>query len=284
MNTLNTTANSIFFSRALNLIFSVRYFTSKPIHIIVWDIGLSNFENYLLKLLKVEVIKVPNFIHFWEDCYTWKTFIYHTSSERIFLHLDAGNTVLCDIDEIFNIIQDKGYFFVDQGFSLEQITPPDYFRHFNVGDYRKYSVVAAGNIGIDKDNVSLSIALRRSYESALKGMCLGFSSIERNRSDRSDFILRECEVFRHDQTVLNCCLRAEYGDFDILPFSKYSALALAEEVKIFNQRKRSYKFLLIDKNCLSILLFCYCCMIDKYYFLSILFFKVCRRLSRFNKR
>ena len=53
MNTLNTTSSSYFFSRTLNLIFSTRFNTTKPIKIIVWDIGLNKIEKIILKFEEI---------------------------------------------------------------------------------------------------------------------------------------------------------------------------------------------------------------------------------------
>ena len=279
MNILNTTSSSYFFSRTLNLIFSVRFNTKKPIEFIVWDIGLNEIERFLLKCFKVKVIKVPSFCEFWRDCYTWKTYIYKESKERYFFHLDAGNTVLCDIDIIFEMIREKGYFFVDQGQSLSQIAPADYYRYFKIDNNQDYTVIAAGNIGFDKNNEDLSKAVNMSYESALKGMCLGYSFAERNRAAKSQFIVRDCEVFRHDQTVLNCCLRSRMTDIDVLPHSIYSAIKRKDDVKILNQRKLSYEFLLKRINLTSILAYFYCLINDSYFYAKVMCEKIVKKIK-----
>ncbi|MBF4470271.1 hypothetical protein [Flavobacterium sp. HJJ] len=278
MNILNTTSSGYFFSRTLNLIFSTIFNTKKPIKFVVWDIGLNKVERFLLKYYDVTIIKVPEFCEFWRDCYTWKTYIYKKSKERFFLHLDSGNTVLCDIDVIFERIKEKGYFFVDQGQLLSQITPADYYEYYGLNKIQDHSVFAAGNIGFDKNNKGFLKIIDTSYDSALKGMCLGYSYGERNRVMKSNFIIRDCEVFRHDQTVLNCCLRATDVDIDILPYSIYSAVRRTDDVKILNQRKISYEFFFKKVNVFIIITFLYCIFNDSFFYLKIMFDKIVKKI------
>jgi hypothetical protein len=278
LNTLNTTSSSYFFSRTLNLIFSTRFNTTKPIKIKVWDIGLNKIEKNILKFYDVVVIVVPDFCEFWRDCYTWKPYVYKKSEDIIFLHLDSGNTVLCDIDIVFKQIEEKGYFFVDQGQTLSQIVPEEYYNYYGLNRNKDYDVVAAGNIGFDKNNPEILKIIDVTYDSALKGMCLGFSYEERNRSTTNDFIVRDCQVFRHDQTVLNCCLRTVFLDIDILPHSIYSAVNRMPDVKILNQRKLSYEFFFKKINFIRLIVLLYCLVNDSFFYCKMILNKLLKKI------
>lgn len=278
MNTVNTTSSSLFFSRTFNLVSSIIINTTKPINIIVWDIGLNKIEKHILNHYKIKVVKIPEFCKFWRDCYTWKPYVFKISEERFFLHLDSGNTVLCDIDIIFQIIKEKGYFFVDQGQSLSQIAPKEYFSYFGLNPLLNYRVIAAGNIGFDKNSLELSKVIDMTYESSINGMCLGFSKKESSRASTKEFILRDCEVFRHDQTVLNCCLRSVIPEINILDYSIYSAINRTPNVKIYNHRKISYEFILKNMNFYKFIIFIYCLFNDSVFYFIMKFRKIIKRL------
>jgi hypothetical protein len=270
MKTLNTTSSSIFFSRTLNLIFSVRYFSSIELKINVWDIGLTKFQKLILKLLNVQIKEIEKYEPFWRDCYTWKIFIFKQSTETIFLHLDSGNTILCDIKEIFELIEKNGYFFVDQGQVLKEIAPESYFEDLKIQGCRDNIVIAAGNIGFNKDNNQIEKLISISFDLARKGMCLGFSLSEQHRDIEQRFPIRDCKVFRHDQTVLNCSLGLIDLNPQIMPHEIYSSIAKTKFSKVFNHRKRSYSFLTKKITVFKLFLLTYCLVIDSVFIITMI--------------
>lgn len=262
---LNTSANSKFFSRVINLIFSVRFHSSREIGIRVWDLGLNKLEKYFLKHLNVEVVGIPKFVSFYAECYTWKPYVIEHAPENIFLHLDAGNSVFCDLNEVFEIISTDGIFFVDQGQKISAICPSDYLSEFSIEKYSDADVIAAGNIGFFRDREDVKCAISLAYEKAKDGYCLGYSESEIRRANGVSYPRRDCATFRHDQTVINCSLRATLGDYKIRSHSIWAALIYSGDVKILNQRKRSYKFFKKNISPINLIIFLYCAINDIYF-------------------
>lgn len=243
MFTLNTSADTRYFSRVLNLIGSVRDKASVPVAIRVWDIGLTRLQRRLLALARVEIAAVPPFSPHWRHCYTWKVYVLRHAPEPLFLHLDAGNTVRCDIKLMFDQLAERGTLLVDQGQSLAEICPPDYFaRFYPAGDPQDH-VFAAGNIGFSRTYPGVGPALDEAYACALDGMCLGFSPREAFRDTAGLNIVRQCHTFRHDQSLLNMCFRKHLAALEIFPHLQYAAVAPDETTRVFNQRRRSYRWL-----------------------------------------
>jgi hypothetical protein len=260
--TLNTSADSQFFSRLINLIGSVKLNSQADIQIKVWDLGLTCIQLMILKLMHVQVIKVPQFVSFWKDCYTWKIYVLANSHEDIFLHLDAGNTVLCDLTLIFNKIEKEDFFFIMQGDDLRDIAPKDYFKYFDVSTKIKYPILHGGNIGFKRKKIVKKI-LSEAYSLAKSGFCLGFSKDEKFRDFSNRFPVRECSLFRHDQTLLNLVMRKHLKTFSILPMEKYASLSISNNSQIFNNRGISYRYLRGNTNyALFILVLGYCIFID----------------------
>lgn len=268
MNILNTSASSEFFSRTINLVASARRFSKKKFGIRVWDLGLNHFEVFILKLIDVEVVKIPEFCVHWRESYSWKPYVIKNAPESIFLHLDSGNTVLSDINEIFDLIEKEGYFFIDQGQVLSDITPDDYISTFKVEMYKESTIVAAGNIGFLRTNKFISAAVDMTYSSAIQGLCLGYSITEASRAKNRNYILRKCKTFRHDQTVLNCSLYANIGSMNIKKHEIYAAIKEGEGVKIFNQRKVSYKYVIYLDKWHKLLVIPYCIFNDTYHYVA----------------
>lgn len=242
MYTLNTSADTRYFSRAVNLIGSVRANSLTAPSIRLWDLGLTRIQKFLLALAGVEVVQIPAFAPHWRDCYTWKVYVLRHAPDRIFLHLDAGNTVLCDLNAIFSSIDQEGTFFVDQGQTLGEICPPEYLQRFYPDGDPGSPVFAAGNIGFSRDNLSISRALEEAFDGALEGLTLGFSATEAFRDKTGLNVIRDCKLFRHDQSLLNLCFRRQLTNMEILPHGIFSAVANNTSVKILNQRKYSYQY------------------------------------------
>jgi hypothetical protein len=258
--TLNTSCDSRYFSRAVNLINSVRKYSSEKIKIRVWDIGLHSFQIYFLNSIGIEVVKVPAFVSHWNLCYTWKIYVLNNIPEEIVLHLDAGNTLKTDIADIFKIIESDGFFFVDQGVELSKITPVRYMDFINK-DMLQRPVFACGNIGFRRSN-NLSDILGEAYHFALRGYCLGYSKKEYPVVGKIKLPLRNCEIFRHDQTLLNVLIYNSNLNFVLLDHEVYSCRHEGHDSLIFNNRNRSYKYVCLQQ---GYKVFFYLLLIDFFY-------------------
>jgi hypothetical protein len=240
--TVNTSSDSKYFSRVINLIGSVRQYCDKSIKVRVWDLGLTDIQKYILKSLNVEISEIPKFAKWWNVCYSWKLYVYHHSKDEIFLHLDAGNTVLTDIKNIFKNIENDDSFLIDQGQNLRTITPLDYVDLFYKNINLDELAFAAGNIGLNKKNPEISAAILEAYNAALDGYCLGFSESELHRDIYGLKIKRNCAQFRHDQTIINLILRKHFKNIKLFNCIEYAAISIGASTKIYNQRGYSYKY------------------------------------------
>ena len=72
---------------------------------------------------------------------------------------------------------------------------------------------------------------------------MGYSEKELFRDITRLNIRRDCELFRHDQTVINLLLRKHISVSKIHSHSLYAALVESADVKILNQRGHSYKYI-----------------------------------------
>lgn len=275
---INTSASPDYLSRVVNLISSIRMSNKCSVGVTVWSLGLNWLQILFLKSLGVNVVVVPKFCDHWLDCYTWKMYVIKHSIGEIFLHLDAGNTVLGDIRHIFRKIDSDGFFFIDQGQTLSEITPPEYGKDYSVEYYYKYPVFAAGNIGLNKRLDAVRRMIDFAYQEALSGKGLGFSASEIGRSCRATTnIIRNCETFRHDQTLVNCAARKIIGEFQVHEYRHYAALRQAPDVVILNNRTLRYVEIFKSGSVLIYLMVPYMLVADLYYQAVI-------RLKKFRKK
>lgn len=194
----------------LNLLGSVERNSNLFDRVVVYDLGLSDAQRRLVHGLRsVEVRRIRPFAPHWQECFSWKPWIWtHTDADRL-LYLDAGVTVLRSLDDVISAIADEGYFVVGQGVSLAEIVPVDYYSLYGLpreAGAREH--VAAGIIGFRTEGEFFDRVIRPTYDDVLLGRNLGSSPGElghRNRgSSRLDSsIIRDCPRFRHDQTLLN---------------------------------------------------------------------------------
>jgi hypothetical protein len=240
---LNTTADATYFSRVLNLIGSVRRHSESPPAIRVWDLGLTPLQKSILSTLDVQLASIPKFSSWWNLCYSWKPYVYQHCPDELFLHLDAGNTVLSDLNDIFDTIELEHHFLVDQGQTLQAICPPDFVEKFNNSIDLSDAVFAAGNIGLDKGQPDISKAISEIYNAAMAGYCLGFSKSEAFRDIYNLNIIRDCEKFRHDQTVANLIIRKYFPSARLHDHKYFAAIENGQGVKIYNQRGYNYTYL-----------------------------------------
>ncbi|MCK9467363.1 MAG: hypothetical protein M0P94_03470 [Candidatus Absconditabacterales bacterium] len=225
-NVLTTASSDKFFPFLLNLIGSIQKNYKEHPKIIVFDVGLNFFFKEHLKLIKnIEVIRVPKFLPFWDSCYSWKIWIYNNFYGDNHLHIDSGSSVLSNLDHIFGIIENKGYFTVSQKMELKTIVPKEYYGLLDFSnnfDHNHY--FTAGILGINKKNLIINNLINITNDAMLSGLCLGFSESEQSRNkgkDKSPFI-RNCALFRHDQTLLNIFFYKHIKNIDLENMEKYA--------------------------------------------------------------
>lgn len=215
---LITACSNKYYPSVLNLIGSLK--ANYPLHppLYIYDLGLAPvFKRQLEKIADVKVLAQPNFCSFWKSCYTWKTYIFTVPLADLNFYLDAGGLVLAPLDEIFSRIEADDYFAltVDPKLPLEKITPRE-FKPLFKGAEKFYSspCLAAGIFGF-KRNSRLTKILETLRAAAEAGLTLGFSPDEkwRNRGKNKNQFTRDCQIFRHDQTLLNLLMRQELGNF-----------------------------------------------------------------------
>ena len=115
-----TAASESYKSQLLALIGSLN--CNWPDHpaIFVYDIGLEPSTLDILGAAQIHVEKVPAFCPHWRKHYTWKLWCWnHAPAERVFW-LDAGCCVLRPMPEVFEIIDQLGYFAIPNYYLLER--------------------------------------------------------------------------------------------------------------------------------------------------------------------
>ena len=271
---LNSSSDSRYFSRVLNLYFSLLCNCEKNCKLRVWDLGMTQLQAAILNKLKIEVIKIPEFVSYWNLCYTWKPYIYKYTDELNFFYLDAGCTVNNDISEIFNLIETDGYFFVNQGQKLKDVIPPNFNELIVLNKENENSLVfAAGIIGINKKLEINKEIIDVIFDLAKKGYCLGYSKNEIHRDLTKLNIIRNCSKFRHDQSVVNAIFRSYLDEIIVHDANIYASTTLTSDCIIYNQRKLNYKYFYKKVSLIKILLYIYCIFLDKYNLIKSYFVK-----------
>lgn len=266
---VNSSSDSKYFSRVLNLYFSLLYNNEKECKLKVWDLGMTKFQIGILKKLKIDVIKIPKFVDHWNLCYTWKPYIYKYSNESIFLYLDAGCTINKDLSRIFELIENDGYFFVSQGQQLKDIIPTE-FNDLNFLNNKNINsiVFAAGIIGINKNVKINNEIIERIYDLATMGYCLGYSKNEIHRDVTNLNIIRDCSVFRHDQSIVNAVFRKYLDEIVVQDASIYASTSLSSDCIIYNNRKLNYSYFFKNISIAKLFLFIFCYFIDLFHALE----------------
>ena len=260
---INSSSDSKYFSRLLNLYFSLAYNFKVEFRFKVWDLGMTNFQVKVLGYFDIEVVKIPPFVPHWNLCYSWKPYIYKYSEEAIFLYFDAGCTINGDLSKIYDLIQKNGYFFVNQGQKLKDIIPTEFSKfNFLTDSNQDSTVFAAGIIGINKESLLNRKIIETIFELAKEGYCLGFSKNEKNRDFTNLNIVRNCSSFRHDQSIVNAVFRKYLDQIEVQDANIYASTTLTPDCVIYNNRKLSYYYFLKNISFLKFLLFFYCYFFD----------------------
>jgi hypothetical protein len=194
----------------LNLVGSVKANSDVFDRIVLYDLGLTPFQRRLADNIRgVEVRTVPPLVPHWREGRTWKTWIWTHSGADVLFWLDAGVTVLRPLDRALAQIDERGYFVVSQGHPVRDSIPSDYYELFAFPRDRSDNIsIAAGILGFDTHGAFYRRVIEPTAEAARQGFSVGFSAGEVDRLnyglDRTDApVLRDCERFRHEQTLLN---------------------------------------------------------------------------------
>lgn len=265
MYKISSSSDYKYFSRLINLIGSIKKSNNSKFDFEVWDIGLTALQRWILKENAITVHRVEEFAPHWNNCYSWKLYVYKHSESELFFHLDAGNIVLGDLTYIFEKINNDGYFLIDQGQHLCDITPLEYVSRFNKNVELSELVFAAGNIGLNKLNARVTKAIENAYTAAVQGYCLGYSTSEQHRDINNIGIVRDCKLFRHDQTIINLTLREQMGEnLYIHSHGKYASVSVEADTIIYNSRKYNYDYIAHYSSRHSYFLIGYCKILDFY--------------------
>ena len=163
----------------------------------VYDIGLDDVTLRILGEHGVEAVKVPEFCPHWRKHFTWKIWAWNDLPARSFLWLDAGLVVLRPLDEVFETIEQLGYFVVPTYHSLTENASEFACGGCRVSpDFRKGKMTLAGGvIGFRKEGKTREI-LEESMSIALV----------------EDHIAAREKMHRHDQAIVSLLLYRTFGE------------------------------------------------------------------------
>ena len=235
---LATAFDSAFHDEALNLVGSVQ--RRSPIFdaIYVYDLGLGRGRRHFEGIARVSVREVEPFTEHWRQCWSWKPWVWRDAAADadLVLYLDAGVEVLQDLTEVRELIHELGYFVVSQKeyrrgqHVVEEIVPRDYYVRLGISPLiRSQAVVSAGVVGFRTGSGFDRQVVSRCLEWTRAGLNLGWSP-GRGRSDAihrlDDPPVRDCLLFRHDQTLLNIAFYGAIANPVIQPMARFAARRL----------------------------------------------------------
>lgn len=223
---LITSCSNKFFPSMINLLGSIKvnYPNHPPIYI--YDLGLFyTFRKELEMIEGVNVIDMPHFCPHWRACYTWKTYIFAHPVAELNFYIDAGCQVLKPLDEDFEFIEKNKLLLIDIETTIKDLVPTDYKVMFGADcDFDNEKTFNAGIIGFSNET-KVNIFFKRAYNCAKAGLTLGFSenSMWRNKGKNKSIFIRDCLLFRHDQTIINLMYQLYYQDKNenFLTYDKY---------------------------------------------------------------
>lgn len=193
-------------------------FVQHPI-VYIYDLGMQQRQiDELNSISWVKLIKPQHFAPHWRECYSWKPYLLSLPTERYRMQIDAGCIILRPLDALFVVINKSGYLLFDQGQTLDQVTYPQLWDRvgLNALEFGKERVFAAGIFGFDSQS-SMGIAVQEATLLSKEGWALGYSESEKHRVKMpNESIVRNCNVFRHDQTLINLTARNQYSELSIL--------------------------------------------------------------------
>lgn len=209
-----TSCSNKFFPSVINLLTSIK--VNYPDHptVYVYDLGLLGIFRQELELIEnVKVITMPAFCPHWRACYTWKTYIFAHPLADLNFYLDAGSQVLRSLEAEFMYIEEHTTLLIDVSCKVKDLIPSDYRQLFDLKtEYNEDTTFSAGIIGFKKDP-TIQELFDLSYLAACAGLALGFSrnNLWRNKGKDKSIFVRDCDFFRHDQTVINLFFKRYFG-------------------------------------------------------------------------
>jgi hypothetical protein len=238
----------------LNLVGSVQRRSDLFGRILVYDLGLTPFQRRLAEgAVGVDVRTVPPFVPHWRQGRTWKTWIWMNAEADDLVWLDAGITVLRPLTDFLEQIDDRGYFVVSQGLPQRESIPSDYFDLYGVTPAQADSVaIAAGILGFRRQSAFFDHVIEPTYRDAVRGRSLGFSRDEVDKLNRDldrldDVIVRDCPLFRHEQTLLGIHFYQAVPDPHVNDLDRYGGWRSPhdhpEQVIWSHRRRGDYRFL-----------------------------------------
>lgn len=276
---INTAADKEFFVKLLSLIGSIKKKDKPNRKIRVWNIGLEDEQITLLNnISNVEVKMIPPFMHNWQACYAWKIYIYKHIEEEIVFYMDTGMSVINDLDSVNNIIEKNNYFAIHQGTLLKQSTPEAFWTELKIDkkQFENSEQFAAGLFGFKRTDENNKM-INEAYKYTLKGYTMGYSQSEIEWRDKYNVgLLRECKIFRQDQTLLNLIFRKHLGNPIFSNFTLFGSPDYLNDKKqiIWLHRKlfKSNIFYLFFSRDTNILY--------RYYFTKMLFIKIAQKIKK----
>jgi hypothetical protein len=220
---ITTAASDNFAYFLFNMLYSLhKNFPDHPV-VYIYDLGLN--ERYLKEIRNIKWIKIvyppsSDKIPYIKESYAWKPFLYSEPKERYVLQLDAGIVIFKSLKHWFYLIKKRGYLFFRQGDKLTDIVTDELWKivGLNKENYRNIPYFAAGVIGFDKN--LMEPAIKESCSLSEKGYSLGYSESEKTRiCGKYDNIIRDCVLFRHDQTLVNLTFIKHLKNIGINQFS-----------------------------------------------------------------
>jgi hypothetical protein len=182
-----------------------------PLH--VFDLGMNHLQRRELSSVPwIAVREVERFVKHWKQNWSWKPYILTQLPHRYVFYFDASNIVLYrSLALWFVAIARNGYFLLENGQTMRQGTPPEYWQLFNLSPTRYLDAPSfgAGLMGFDSKGFA-GDAIAETLARTIKGWNLGRSAQEiRSAYDQS--VIRQCECFRADQTLFNLAFRKHSG-------------------------------------------------------------------------
>lgn len=238
----------------VNLVGSVQRRSDLFDSIVVYDLGLTPFQRWLLEHARgVDVRTVPPFAPHWRQGRTWKTWIWtHVDADTV-VWLDAGVTVLRPLTDFLAQTQERGYFVVSQGVHAGACTPSDYYELYDLpAGFADRMSVASGILAFRRASAFYADVIQPTFADALLGRSLGFSKAELPRLNRGldrldEAIVRDCLLFRHEQTLLTIHLYRSTPDPHVNDLYKYGGFRSPhdhpEQVIWSHRRSGDYRFL-----------------------------------------
>lgn len=238
----------------VNLVGSVQRRSPLFDALVVYDLGLTPFQRFLLEHARgVDVRAVPAFVPHWRQGFTWKPWIWtHLEADTI-VWLDAGTTVLRPLEEMLQQTRDRGYFVVSQGVRAGDSTPRDYYDMYGLAPtFADRISIAAGILAFRPQSDFYTSVVKPTFDDVVVGRSLGFSPTEAAKLNRGlgeveNLMIRDCPQFRWDQTLFTIHFYRSMPDGFVNDLYKFAGFRSprdhAEQVIWSHRRRGDYRFL-----------------------------------------